>query len=187
MFYRFIYLLKSNNVDRYKGNVVEHGLCFMSLLQCFTFKHFDNWRTIGKQGLCFMFMYNFLYILYIHTYTFFYQTILTTEQLSMDKVYVLYVYIYLLISNIVDRYKGNIVEQGLCFMCLLHCFSFRHFDNWRTIDEQGLCFMFVYTFLYHTILIANQGTVFEHLIMNKFYILYYPTYTFVYQTILTTE
>ena len=73
----------------------------------------------------------------------------------MNKVYVLYVYMYLLISNIVDRNKGNVVEHGLCFMCLLKCFPFKHFDNWRTIDEQGLYFMFINTFLYHTILIEN--------------------------------
>ena len=90
---------------------------------------------------------NKVYILYLHTHTLLYQTVLTTEQLLMDKVYVLYVYIYLLTSNIVDTYKGNVVEQGLCFMCLLQYLSFKHFDNWRTVDEQGLYFMFLYTFL----------------------------------------
>ena len=120
------------------------------LLQCFSFGHFDNWRTIDEQGLCFMFINTYLYhtvlkvnqgtvvehlfmnkvfILYLHTHTLLYQTVLTTEQLLMDKVYVLYVYIYLLTSNIVDTYKGNVVEQGLCFMCLLQYFSLKHFDN----------------------------------------------------------
>ena len=34
---------------------------------------------------------------------------------------------------------------------------------------------------------VNQDTVVEHLLMNKVYILYLHTYTFLYQTILTTE
>ena len=51
---------------------------------------------------------------------------------------------YLLISNNVDIYEGNVVEQGSCFTCLLQCFSLKHFDNRRTIDEQGLCFTFIF-------------------------------------------
>ena len=65
----------------------------------------------------------------------------------MNKVYVLYVYIYPLISNNVDRYKDDVGEHGLCFMCLLKCLLLKCLTTEKTIDEQGLFFMFIYTFL----------------------------------------